>query len=214
MRRVPDFDELVGQDVPTEERERLRRTHELLVRAGPPPELSPELDTVPWPDESLQPLWQRRKKPVTQRPLLIAAVLATAVLVGVALGRASNPTSDREAAGLDVTRSVQLSGTKLDPDALATLHLGSRDRDGNWPMVLRVRGLDDLGEGGYYDLYLTRDGEPVVLCGTFNARGNHEVVIRLTAAYDLSRFDKNGWVVTRQPEGHHEPDQIVLRPVS
>jgi hypothetical protein len=34
----------------------------------------------------------------------------------------------------------------------------------------------------------------------------------MNAAYDLSRFDKNGWVVTRQPSGHFKPDQIVLKP--
>lgn len=209
MKRAPDFDELIGNDLPEEERERLRRTHDLLVQAGPPAELSPELETVPWPDESLAPLWQRRRKPLAQRPLLIAATLAAAVLVGVMLGRASD--SNDGTASLDVARSVQLRGTALDPDAAGTLHLGNRDRDGNWSMILQVRGLDDLGEGGYYDLYLTRDGKPRVLCGTFNAR-RREVVIRLNAAYDLSRFDRNGWVVTRQPRGHHEPDQIVLRP--
>ena len=210
MRKVPDFDELIGNDLPAEERERLRRTHELLVQAGPPAELSPELEKVPWPDESLGPLWQRRRKPLTQRPLLIASTLAAALLVGVMLGRASSTDSP---ASLEASRSVELRGTALDPDASATLLLGERDPHGNWPMVLQVRGLDDLGEGGYYDLYLTRDGEPRVLCGTFNARGR-EVVIRLSAAYDLSRFDRNGWVVTRQPRGHHEPDQIVLRPTS
>jgi hypothetical protein len=78
-------------------------------------------------------------------------------------------------------------------------------------MVLRVKGLDDLPEGGYFNLYLTRNGEPLVLCGTFNVKGG-EAVVRFGAAYDLSRFDRNGWVVTRQPPGHHEPDQIVLRP--
>jgi hypothetical protein len=212
VKRVPDFDELIGNDLPEGERERLRRAHELLVRAGPPPELSPELETVPWPDESLAPLWQRKRKPVTQRPLLIAATLAAAVLVGVMLGRAS--TSEESTTALNAIRSVELRGTALDPDAEGTLHLGERDRHGNWSMVLQVRGLDDLGEGGYYDLYLTRNGEPRVLCGTFNARGRREVVIRLNAAYDLARFDRNGWVVTRQPRGHHEPDQIVLKPAS
>ena len=44
--RVPDFDELVGGDVTGDERERLRRAHELLVQTGPPPELSPELEKV------------------------------------------------------------------------------------------------------------------------------------------------------------------------
>ena len=41
MSREPDFDALVGADVPGEERDRLRRAHELLVAAGPPPELAP-----------------------------------------------------------------------------------------------------------------------------------------------------------------------------
>jgi hypothetical protein len=212
VKRVPDFDELIGNDLPEEERERLRRTHELLVQAGPPAELSPELEKVPWPDESLAPLWPRRRKQVTQRPLVIAATLAAAVLVGVMLGRASGPSDP--STSIDAVRSVELRGTALDPDAVGTLHLGSRDRNGNWDMVLQVRGLDDLGEGGYYDLYLTRGGEPTVLCGTFNAKGRREVTVRLNAAYDLSRFDRNGWVVTRQPSGHHEPDQIVLRPSS
>lgn len=210
MTRAPDFDELIGNDLPEEERERLRRTHELLVQAGPPPELSPELEKVPWPDESLAPLLPRKRKPLTQRPLLIAATLAAAVLAGVMLGRASSSDSVE---ALDPARSVHLRGTELDPDAAGTLHLGQRDRHGNWPMILQVRGLDDLGEGGYYDLYLTRDGKPMVLCGTFNAR-NREVVIRLNAAYDLSGFDRNGWVVTRQPRGHHEPDQVVMRPIA
>ena len=56
MTRAPDFDELVGKDVPDEERARLLRAHRLLVEAGPPPELSPELDSVPWPEDSQMPL--------------------------------------------------------------------------------------------------------------------------------------------------------------
>ena len=40
---TPDFDELVGNDLGSEERDRLRRAHELLVAAGPLPELPPSL---------------------------------------------------------------------------------------------------------------------------------------------------------------------------
>ena len=81
----------------------------------------------------------------------------------------------------------------------------------NWPMVLHVTRLQKLPPGGYYDLYLTRRGKPLVLCGTFNvSRG--AAVVRFTAAYDLERFDKNGWVVTRQLPGHHEPTDVVLKP--
>jgi hypothetical protein len=203
MRAVPDFDALVGPDVPAEERERLRRAHELLVQAGPPPELSPELEAVPWPEDSQSPLVRRSPR----RRLLIAAAIATFVAVGFVLGQATSPSST----SVDVERVVRLAGTNLDSNASAELELGKADADGNWPMVLRVRNLDRLAKGGYYDLYLTKGGKPVVLCGTFNATAG-VAEIRLNAAYDLSHFDPNGWVVTRQPPGHHEPDQIVLRP--
>jgi hypothetical protein len=203
VRRVPDFDDLVGADVPSEERDRLRRAHELLVQAGPPPELSPELDAVPWPDESQQPLVRRSPR----RRLLIAAAIATFVAIGFVLGQATAPSST----SLDIERVVRLAGTSLDSNASAELELGKADVDGNWPMVLRVKGLDHLAKGGYYDLYLTKGGNPIVLCGTFNVTAGLAEV-RFNAAYDLSRFDRNGWVVTRQPPGHHEPDQIVLKP--
>ena len=37
--RGPSFDDLVGDDLAPAERERLLRVHELLIQAGPPPEL-------------------------------------------------------------------------------------------------------------------------------------------------------------------------------
>jgi hypothetical protein len=204
MTPVPDFDELIGKDVPAEERDRLRRAHELLVQAGPPAELSPELEAVPWPDESQSPLVVSRKP---RRRLLIAAAIATLVFVGFVIGQATTPSST----SLNVERVIRLAGTNLDSNASADLELGKADANGNWPMVLRVKGLDRLAKGGYYDLYLTKGGKPVVLCGTFNATAG-VAEIRMNAAYDLSHFDRNGWVVTRQPPGHHEPDQIVLKP--
>ena len=39
--RTPDFDELVGSEVDVSERDRLRRVHDLLLAAGPPPDLAP-----------------------------------------------------------------------------------------------------------------------------------------------------------------------------
>ena len=205
MTRQPDFDDLVGQDVSAEERARLYRAHELLVEAGPPPELSPELESVPWPDDALGPLWGRRKPSGARRVLLLAAALATAVFVGFLLGQAGNPNSRTS---IEARRTVQLHGTDLARGALATLKLGERDAEGNWPMVLRVKGLPKLPGSGYYDLYLTKGGKPVVSCGTFNVKG--ETVVALSAAYNLERFDKNGWVIVRKTPGHFEPTQIVL----
>jgi hypothetical protein len=205
MTRAPDFDDLVGKDVPDEERARLLRAHRLLVEAGPPAELSPELDSVPWPEDSQMPLL----KPKQRRPLLLAAALAAAIGIGFVLGQAKGPNPSSSSP----VRVVQLAGTALDSDARASIELGKADAGGNWPMLLRARGLEELPEGGYYDLYLTQGGKPIVLCGTFNVKGS-EVIVHFSAAYDLKHFDKDGWVITRQLPGNHEPTEVVLKPAA
>ena len=43
----PDFRDLIDDDISAEERARLERVHELLVEAGPPPELPPSLAETP-----------------------------------------------------------------------------------------------------------------------------------------------------------------------
>jgi hypothetical protein len=106
---------------------------------------------------------------------------------------------------------VKLAGTNLDRNARGTLELGQADQGGNWPMLLHATGLRQLPEGGYYDLYLTKGGKPVVLCGSFNVRGG-EAIVRFSAAYDLSHFDRDGWVITRQLPSNHQPTEIVLKP--
>ena len=205
MTHRPDFDDLVGHDVPSDDRERLRRAHELLIEAGPPPELSPDMEAVPWPDDSLAPLFGRRRER-RRRPVLLAAAIATALAVGLLIGQATTSSST----SIDARRTVELRGTTLARGAFAKLELGTAGAAGNWPMVLHVRGLPKLTKGGYYDLYLTRSGVPLVSCGTFNAQG--ETDIRLSAAYNLERFDKNGWVVVRKtPANNFNTSQIVLR---
>lgn len=209
--KQPDFDELIGEDVSPEERARLYRTHELLVQAGPPPELAPEMDAVPWPDDALQPLFGgKRKRGSARRVLLLAAALVTAVVVGLLIGQAT--TSSDTATSLKAKETVQLRGTSLARGAFATLKLGTADEAGNWPMVLHITGLPKLSNGGYYALYLTKGGRPLVSCGTINVDGATSV--RLSAAYVLEHFDKNGWVVVRQtPANNFRPNQIVLKPV-
>jgi hypothetical protein len=207
--KQPDFDDLIGSDVPPEERARLYRTHELLVQAGPPPELSPEMEAVPWPDDALQPLFGRSRKPHGgRRVLLLAAALATALVVGLLLGQATS--SDSSSTSIKATKTVDMHGTALARDALATLRLGKPDAAGNWPMVLHVSGLPKLTNGGYYALFLTKGGKPLVSCGTINVSGATSV--RLSAAYALEHFDRDGWVIVRQtPANHFQPNQIVLK---
>lgn len=206
-RRPPDFNELVGDDVSIEERDRLRNVHDLLVQAGPPPELSPELESVQWPDEALAPLTLggRRRTERKRSPVLVAAAIATLAVAAFLFGQA---TGSKSAAPIDVQRVVHMAGTSLEPGAIGTLELGSADRQGNWPMILHVSGLRQLPNDGYYDLYLTRKGRPVALCGSFNVvRG--DVAVRMSAAYTLEHFD--GWVVTRQVPPNHEPKVVVMR---
>jgi hypothetical protein len=210
--RPPDFDDVVGEDLSPGEQERLRGVHDLLVAAGPPPEVSPELETVPWPEEALAPLGLTRRAGTRKRsPFLLAAALVTVAVAAFLLGQA---TSTKSRNSIDTQHVVKLAGTPLDNDALATLELGGRDPQGNWPMVLHVTGLQPLPEGGYYDLYLTRDGKPIALCGSFNVNRGGEVTVPFTAAYALDHFDRNGWVVTRQIPPNHKPTQIVLKPSS
>ena len=45
--RPPDFDALVGEELDAQERERLRRVHDMLVAAGPPPEAPVRPPVVP-----------------------------------------------------------------------------------------------------------------------------------------------------------------------
>jgi hypothetical protein len=210
--RPPGFDDVVGDDLAPAERERLRGVHEMLVAAGPPPELSPQLEAVAWPEEALAPLGLTRRAGTRKRsPFLIAAALVTVAAAAFLLGQGTSGTSRTS---IDVQRVVNLRGTPLDRDALATLELGDRDNQGNWPMVLHVSGLQSLPQDGYYDLYLTRDGKPVALCGSFNVDARGHATVPFTAAYALDHFDKNGWVVTRQIPPNHKPTQVVLRPAA
>jgi hypothetical protein len=205
LRRVPDLDESIGADVPAAEHDRLRAVHELLVRAGPPPELSPELESVPWPEEALEPLGLTRRAGARgPSKWLLAAGAAAAVSIGFALGQVTGGEANR----FDVQRAVEMSGTRLDRDAAATLELGSRGPDGNLPMLLHVQNLLQLPPDGYYNLYLTRAGKPIALCGSFNVKRG-VTVVRMNVPYELKKFD--GWVVTRQQNDNHKPTEIVLK---
>jgi hypothetical protein len=208
-RRPPDFDDLVGNDLSPAERDRLRGVHDLLVAAGPAPELTPELESVQWPEEALAPLGLTRRAGARKhsRLVLVAAALTLAAAAFL-IGQATSTNSS----SMDVREVVKLQGTALDRDALATLELGNPDLQGNWPMILHATGLSSLPRAGYYDLYLTRKGKPVALCATFNVNRQGEVNIRFSAAYQLDHFDRQGWVVTRQIPPNHKPTDVVLRP--
>ncbi|HET9674619.1 MAG TPA: hypothetical protein VFP31_07375, partial [Gaiellaceae bacterium] len=187
--KAPDFDELVG-DVPADERERLRRAHDLLVSAGPPPEL-PEGMASP---------------PVRGFPRRRVAALLIAAAIGVtafAAGWLLHGDGD-----FDVRASVPMRATANAPGAAALIELGYGDDDGNWPMVVKVSGLDPLPKGGYYELLLTKEGKPVAVCGSFKVKSEGQTEVRLGASYDLRRFD--GWVVRPYIHGRDRFNRTVV----
>jgi hypothetical protein len=174
----PNFDELVGGELPPAERERLRRVHDLLVAAGPPPEM-PQLIASP----PVRALPGRRGA-----ALLIAASLAVALAAFGAGWLLRGPNDE-----FDVRRAVPMRSTANAPNASALIELGYPDDEGNWPMLVTVRGLKPLPEDGYYELLLTRDGKPVAVCGSFKVKSEGATTVRLGASYNLRNFD--GWVI-------------------
>jgi hypothetical protein len=199
----PEFDELIGADVTGGERERLRRVHDLLVAAGPPPELAPHLEAGP----TLAMTLGRRERPRRHRLALLAAALVVLALAFLGGYLAGNNNGTPSASG----RTMQLAGTKAAPDALASLRVLPADGSGNWPMTLRAVGLPKLPAGGYYEVYLVRNGKVYAPCGTFVASGGDAAVeVTLNAPYRLRHGDT--WVVTRQAKGDHEAGPVVLRP--
>jgi hypothetical protein len=203
MTRVPDFDHLVGREVEGDERERLRRVHDLLLQAGPPAELSPEIESGP----TLAMTIGRAPRKLSRRIALLAAAIA---LVAVAF-LAGYTTGNRNSDGLPSGHTLSLVGTKAAPGALASLRVEPADRAGNWPMQLAVTGLPKLPPRGYYTVYLMRDGKPYAPCGTFVVAGKTRgVSVSLNAPYDVR--DGDTWVVTKQMPGHHEAGPVVLQP--
>jgi hypothetical protein len=196
--RPPEFDELVDAGgEPAEEVDRLRRVHELLVAAGPPPELTPSLSSVTPPVETAPAAAEaeRQLSWLPRRRLGTALVLAGAVLAAVfGLGYLAGGT-DSDGGDSQTAPIVRTAPLASDGEASGIVNVGRADADGNWPMILTVRGLPPLTGGDYYVLALAKKGKPIVTCGTFNVADRGQKTLRMSAAYDLKGFD--GWVVTR-----------------
>jgi hypothetical protein len=188
-RRPPDIRDLLGDDVPADELERLGRVHELLMRAGPPPELPGELAEAPEPGGTVALLPKRHWRPLAA----LAAALALAAF-GVGWFAASAGDSGGESFP-PVDFRVPMAGTPAAPQAVASIAVAERDEAGNWPLAMTIRGLP---ANASYELWLTKKGKLAALCGPFRTDGDS--VAFLNAPYRLRQYD--GWVVTRVGDKH------------
>jgi hypothetical protein len=176
----PDFDELIGgDDLGDAERARLERVHDLLVAAGPPPELSPRLTSAPpEPKARVIPFPRQRWRTFT---VTAAAALLVAFLAGWAVG--SQGGEDH------VRHTVAMTGPN---GALASLDVLEPDNAGNWGMKMTVSGLPVLDSRRTYTLWLTKHGHLESECGTFIVRQG-KTTVHLSAPYHLGEY--TGWVV-------------------
>ena len=173
--RPPEFDDLLGPEVAGEERERLRRVHDLLIEAGPPPDVSRRSA----PDTNVVPLRRPRRGAL----VALAATLATAAAftIGLVVATGDDPAVDRV---------IAMSGPS---GASASLEVFELDEAGNWPMLLDVRGLEPAADGDRFELWLTKDGKPTALCGSFLTNDDGRAIVSMNAPWRFSDFD--GWAV-------------------
>lgn len=205
----PSFDDLVGEELSTGERARLREAHDALVAAGPPPDLSPALRHPPGTEEQQA---EVRTFPGRDYPprrvvagLLVAAAFAAASFGAGYYVRGGDEGPSRQ--GPRFVEVAQLRGESA-PNAVAIVQVTPPDAVGNREMVVTVDGLPKLSDDDYYTLFMTNDGKPVVTCGTFNVRGGvKRTTVRLLGAYDPADFE--GFALAKYSEATHE-DTILL----
>jgi hypothetical protein len=183
MREPPDIRELVGDDVPEEQLQELRRVDRLMRSVPAPPAQVPARLTQAVAALALpRPFWTRRR---TALGVALAAALAAGFF---GIGRL---TSDP---GVEARATVPLHATRAAPEAAAVIQVGERDeKSGNWELILEVTGLPKLPPDRYYDLWLEKDGAYAAQCGTFNV-GEGTTTIRMTVAYRLGNYD--AWVIS------------------
>jgi hypothetical protein len=185
--RDPNFDELVGgDDLSTAESERLRRVHDLLVAAGPPPDFEPA--EAPAPPAATVTRLVPRGTPA--RRLALVAIAAAFLVAAFGVGfLAGNRSPGAESV-------VAMVGTPQAAAASASLHIFDVDSAGNWPMRLDVTGLVSSRTERPYELWLTKHGRLAALCGSFLARPDGTADVRMNAPYRLNEYDS--WVVVAE----------------
>jgi hypothetical protein len=189
----PDFNELVGEEGTPEELAELRRAHDMLIAAGPPPELSPRLAEPPR-TRGRPSWWHRGRNQIAFG--LATAVAAAAFGVGYLVG---DHGSGYSAAG----PAIPMHALASNDSGKASIVIGERDAVGNWPLLVKVSGLRPLPKKEWYELYLTKNGKLAAYCGSFSVNENGRATVQFSIPYHLKRFD--GWIVTTSVKQKDRP---------
>jgi hypothetical protein len=203
VKEPPDLHELVGDDLPAGELERLRHADALLRSVPAPPHEVPQSLT-----QAVARVPEAARRPRPRRRFAVALAFAAAV-AALAFGIGRWAGDD----GFDTAYRVTMTPTAAAPDASAVIDVGPRDQQsGNFEMRLDVSGLPPLEGDDYYALWLGRDGKWRATCGYFSV-GEGATTVRMTASYDVRDFDS--WVISAAPrEGEAAPLLVADIPAS
>jgi len=178
----PGFDEFIDEGLDPVEQERLRKVHELLLAAGPPPELPSALaHLAPAATDAEVVTLPGRSSRRGVAALVLAATVAVAAVGGYLLGNNGQ-------SGFTTVRVVSMQGQ----NSFASVRVGRNDGNGNSPLELSVSGLPKLTGKQYYELMLTQNGKPTYPCGSFVMRGQ-ATTLYWTVPYKITAGSK--WVV-------------------
>jgi hypothetical protein len=195
----PEFRDLVGNDLSPEERARLERVHELLVAAGPPPELPPELAEPPDETRGADVIGLPRRRAGAMLALA-AAIALVAFLGGYVAGKKG------QGEGFRSVKTLEMHGTGATSAASASIKIGQSDASGNVPLRVVVRGLRPLHVGSYYEMFLTKGGKPIAACGIFTV-GDRNATVPMTLPSTARGYD--GWIVTREIPGRNDHPVVL-----
>ncbi|HWM12886.1 MAG TPA: anti-sigma factor [Gaiellaceae bacterium] len=195
MKEPPELHELLGDDLPEDEVERLRDVDALLRNVPAPPHEIPLSLTHAVERVAVE----RARIPRRSKALVLAfAVLVAALAFGV--GRWSGDESFEEA------WSAELVATEDGQGAAAVVYVGERDEEsGNMELVLDISGLPPLEPDEFYALWLVEDGEWGATCGYFSV-GESETTVRMTVSYDIREFE--AWAVSTGHPNEHGPQLL------
>jgi hypothetical protein len=198
-----DLRDLVGDDVPEPELERLRRVDALLRSMPPAPEVPSSLTEAV---RAIPGRPGRSRKRLAAVVGLAAALAAATFAVGVWVGGDSGDTELAARITLDATAQAP-SGAQM------VIDIRPIDDAGNWRMAADVTDLPPLPTGGFYEVWLTKGDELEASCGRFvvDDHGRAENVW-LNAPYVFDGFDR--WVVVAVLPGQAPSGWLLDGPVT
>ena len=199
-----DLRDLVGRDIPSDEMEQLAIADRALRATPPPPHVSDSLT-----DRVLAiPAGRRSAQRRVFAGLALAAALAAATFgIGMWIGGDGG-------GGSGPVEQIALEPTANAPDAAWMLiNVLPEDPAGNWAMAADVGGLARLPEGGYYEVWLTKDGKLASPCGRFVVASDGTAEdVWLNAPYPFDGYDR--WVVVSKLPGQKPSSWLLDGPVT